>query len=116
MVRDHEYCLVCRTCPHGCTYVDFWDPACPRCVRDLHTYLTFDGPRIRDLDLYTRDALRWGIAWDDIQTWRFDEEEDLTDWTSSKHEPFHKWNLERPPHFDLSARSRTTDTCEGTRG
>lgn len=104
-IRDHHYCLSCRTCPHNYRYDDFWEPACANCVLALHTHLTFEGPRIRDLTLYVRDALRWGIDFSNIHTWTFMEEEALMSWRGLKNEPFYAWYVDRPPHFISSRES-----------
>ncbi len=101
-IRGQLYCLPCRTCPHDFRYEGYWDPGCPRCVRDLHTFLTIDGPRIRNLKWYVQDALRWNVRWDDVLTWCFDEQDALDAYKVPPVEPFTRWYLDRPPHFDLA--------------
>lgn len=105
-MRGKLYCLTCRTCPHDWRYQDFWDPPCTRCVRDLHVILTFDGPRIRDVELYVQDALRRGVKFDDILTCCFEEQEALERWSRPRNEPFNTWTIDYPPHFDLKSEAR----------
>lgn len=108
VIRNAMYCLPCRTCPHDWRYSAFWDPGCDRCVRALHTYLTFEGPRIRDLGLYIADALRWGVKFDDIGAHTFEEYEAINEWQGPRHAPFNQWHLYRPPHFDLATQAQRT--------
>lgn len=98
-VRGRLYCRPCRTCPHDFQYIDFWDPACPECVRDMFTILGLNGPRITNLQLYVQTALRWGIPFSEIRVHTFEEQDRLETWEGFKNEPFHKWTLESPPHF-----------------
>ncbi len=69
------------------------------CVRDLHTLLTMEGPRIDSMRWYVVDCLRWGIEFSDIEGWSFDEYDQLTSWQGFKNESFLQWHQNDPPHW-----------------
>lgn len=75
-VGSAQYCLPCRTCPHGQTWVDTWVPACPACVLAAHTINTLEGPRITNLEAYLADVTRYRV---DTLTHTFDERERIGD-------------------------------------
>lgn len=107
-VAGKQYCPSCRTCPHGHVYYDRWNPACASCVRDMHTHLTFEGPRIVSLRVYIRDGLRWGLKFEDLLAPSFEDYERLHNWMGSRYESFAKWYQSAPPHFTRASRSQGT--------
>lgn len=75
VIRGQLYCRPCRTCPHGQVYVYVWEPPCWQCVRDIHTLMTFTGPRILDVEEYVADATtRWGLGPADVVPHTFAEQ------------------------------------------
>jgi hypothetical protein len=47
-------------------------------LRDLHTLMTFEGPRIREVEIYMMDAwAEYGVRAQELMTWTFEEEETL---------------------------------------
>lgn len=97
-MRDYLYCLPCRTCPHGHTYYESWLPACNRCVRDLHTLMTHDGPRIRNVALYVEDAIRWGLFLIDVHPHTFAEMEEIAAYVDAARFPMYGVDRREPPH------------------
>ena len=76
VIEGARFCAPCRTCPHGETWHDSWSPVCSACVLDLHTVLTLDGPRIRNVDEYLADIVRYRT---DTLTHTFEERERIGD-------------------------------------
>ncbi len=53
---------------------------CLMCVRQLYTLITFEGPRIMDIDYYIEKAWEeYGIPVSDLMAWSFAEEGQLMD-------------------------------------
>lgn len=75
-VGSAQYCLPCRTCPHGQTWADTWVPACSACVLATHTTQTPDGPRVRDVDAYLAEVAKYRT---DTLTHTFEERELIGD-------------------------------------
>lgn len=49
---------------------------CLLCLRELHTWWTFRGPRIRDIRRYLSESLRdYAIRSYELNIWTFDEQE-----------------------------------------
>jgi len=72
------YCETCITCPHGRAGVR--GGACHKCVQKLHTVMTFEGPRITDLDYYVEMAwTEYSVPVDDLLTWSYTEQGVLND-------------------------------------
>jgi hypothetical protein len=66
------YCQGCLTCKHGM----YMRNVCVYCVRRLHTVLTFEGPRISDIEYYVEEAWReYGLQTGQLFLWTFEEEE-----------------------------------------
>lgn len=99
-VGSARYCLPCRTCPHGRTWLDTWLPGCADCVRALHTLLTLDGPRLRDVEAYYADACRLGA---ELLTWTFEETEALGDRLWTTQQLWARGAIEGPPEPDMPA-------------
>jgi len=75
-VGASAYCLPCRTCPHGMIWIETWSPACAACALAVHTTMTPEGPRIRNLEAYLADVARYRI---DTMAHAFDEWERIGD-------------------------------------
>jgi hypothetical protein len=70
------YCPSCLDC--GCDDSFQNNNTCIKCLRDLHTIMTFEGPRLRNPEIYVLDAwLEYGIKAQALMTWTFEEEEVL---------------------------------------
>lgn len=51
---------------------------CPKCVRQLHTVSTFEGPRIINVAYYVDEAWReYGLSMSELLVWSFAEENRL---------------------------------------
>ena len=73
-----RYCESCIVCPHGREGVR--GGVCTACLRRLYTVMTFEGPRIIDMDFYVAEAWReYGVYAGDLQVWSFPEEGQLGD-------------------------------------
>lgn len=77
------------------------------CLRDLHTVVTFEGPRILDMEIYVREAWQdYAVAPFNLLTWTFGEQERLGAgeilWIAREphKEPFRV--TKPPPHHRLS--------------
>lgn len=67
------YCLRCLICPHNAAGNA---AVCTTCFRQLHTVMTAEGPRIRDVEVYAICARdEYGLYLFDVRTWTFEEEE-----------------------------------------
>lgn len=72
------YCQACITCPHGREGVR--GGVCSTCVRRLYTVMTFEGPRIVEVDFYVEEAFReYSIDLGEIQVWTYEEQERLSE-------------------------------------
>lgn len=68
------YCRPCTYCDHDES--QRINDICLLCLRQAYTLWTFEGPRIRNLDLYRREALRdYSLRSFEILFWTFDEQE-----------------------------------------
>lgn len=69
------YCRSCIQCPHG---TDVADDVCTDCVRLLHTVMTFEGPRIADVEYYVAEAWReYSVPPGNLQAWNYAETDEL---------------------------------------
>lgn len=78
------YCMPCIECPHGSQWA-----ICPTCLRQLHSVMTFEGPRIVDIAYYVAEAWReYGFDASELLTWSFAEQgrinEFYDDWSKSR--------------------------------
>jgi hypothetical protein len=68
------YCKPCTSCAHVDVYSV--NGVCTICLRKAYTIWTFEGPRIKNLDRYRRDALAdYSLRAFEILFWTFDEQE-----------------------------------------
>jgi hypothetical protein len=70
------------------------------CLRQLHTIVTFEGPRIRNIEIYGMDGFdEYGIRAFELLVWTHDEEELLeSTWSDERRDaPDRKPNV-APPH------------------
>lgn len=71
------YCPDCLAC--GCDgSVYKTNGTCVKCFRDLHTIMTFEGPRLRNTAIYVLDAwLEYGLRAFELLGWSFEEDETI---------------------------------------
>ena len=69
------YCPSCLDC--GCDDgFQKTNHTCVKCLRDLYTVITFEGPRLCDPEIYVLDAWTdYGVRAYELMTWTFEEEE-----------------------------------------
>lgn len=94
-LNGHIYCIPCITCPHAEEGIN---GVCPKCVRHLHTVLTFAGPRLVNLKYYAQEAWReYGLALSDLLTWSFTEEGKLMELPGWEHSYYTSVGAHAPP-------------------
>lgn len=71
------YCVSCLACPHGNGGTT---AVCSSCVRRLYSVMTFEGPRIVDVDFYVDEALsEYSLDLGELQVWTYDEQNRLSE-------------------------------------
>jgi hypothetical protein len=98
------YCPSCLDC--GCDdSFQKVNGTCIKCLRDLHTIMTFEGPRLRDPEVYAHDAFaEYGIRAHELMTWTFEEEEVIESvWEGEKRKSSKDGPKVAPPHHRLTS-------------
>lgn len=71
------FCAHCLECPHAETDVERPNGVCAMCLRALHTMWTFQGPRIRNVRAYLREAFAdYVVRSFELMFWTFEEQEE----------------------------------------
>ena len=92
------YCAICMTCAHGASRQI--NEVCICCLQQLHTTMTFHGPRIRDIEVYVHDAYwEYGLRAYHLLTCSFEEEEEIEAvWDTARFGPEGHPPTCAPPH------------------
>jgi Zn ribbon nucleic-acid-binding protein len=98
------YCPSCLDCGCDDSFQKI-NGTCIKCLRDLHTIMTFEGPRLRDSEVYVHDAFEeYGIRAHELMTWTFEEEEVIESvWEGEKRKASKDGPKMAPPHHRLTS-------------
>lgn len=95
------YCLPCIDCPHG---EIGHSGVCTTCVRQLHTVMTFDGPRIVDINYYIAEAWReYSIDIGELLVWTYAEHGLINTFYSEEPRPKSFGVIAPPPHHRITS-------------
>ena len=98
-IDGNVYCEKCLWCPHGILQLS---SVCSDCVRRLHSVMTFDGPRITDIEYYIMEAWReYTVPVSFLYAWTFDEEQainEVQDTFAAKENTLNWKACAPPPH------------------
>lgn len=110
LVQWHDgkvYCPSCLDCGCDDSFQKI-NGTCIKCLRDLHTIMTFEGPRLRDPEVYVFDAFKeYGVRAHELMTWTFEEEEILESvWDGEKRKDSKDGPKLAPPHHRTERQPR----------
>jgi hypothetical protein len=93
------YCVPCIECPHG---VESHNGVCTACVRRLHTVMTFDGPRITDINYYIAEAWReYNVDVEYLMAWTYAEQGQLNEFYAEAPRRKSLGVIAAPPHHRI---------------
>jgi len=109
LVQWHDgkvYCPGCLDC--GCEYRtdhDTTNDICVGCLRQLYTLITFEGPRIQNIEVYGMDGFDdYGVRAYELLVWTHDEEELLESiWSDERCNALDHKPTIAPPHHRFTS-------------
>ncbi len=89
------YCSSCIRCGHN---ENPFEAVCLECLRQLHSMITFEGPRIVDITYYVHEAWReYSVNPSDLMVWTFAEEGLLNEFIASSQRLTRSFGTTAPP-------------------